>query len=102
MKQEPMIAPLAFQEHTPESWIAFVRSLKIEPARKVETPPKAKRTKKGKVSLTLPRGREPKWILFFELETLSRETGIPMNELYNEAKKKELMIIKTALKKEKK
>ena len=97
-----MIAPLSFGEHSPESWIAFVRSLKIEPTRKAEVPPKAKLTKKGKVSLTLPRGREPKWILFSELETLAGETKIPMNELYNEAKKKGLLIIKTALKKEKK
>jgi hypothetical protein len=90
----PLIAPKHFSEHSPESWHSFVKSLKIEPEKKTETPIKFKLTKKGKPSVTLPRSRKPAWILMSELESLARSHDCPISEVYNTLTKKEVLIIK--------
>ena len=91
MKQQPLIAPKHFLEHTPESWLSYVKSLKQEP----EKPSSGiflTRTKKGKLSLRV--AREPKVISQDEIETLAREAGFPISEVYLLAKTK-LSILKT-------
>lgn len=97
----PMIAPKHFSEHTPESWLAFVKSLKIVPEAKPEASLKLKRTKTGKLSVTLPRTRKPAWVLQSEIETLARENNETIAEVYNTLKKKGALIIKTKTKEKK-
>ena len=86
---EPMIAPLPFGQHNPESWLAFVKTLKQEPE-KVSSGLFLTVTKTGKLSLRITR--EPKVVSQRELEELAREKGLPISEVYILAGKKALIV----------
>lgn len=86
----PLIAPKAFSEHTPESWLAFVKTLKQEPEA-ASSGLFLTVTKKGKLSLRVTR--DPKIASQTEIEELARTNGLPIADVYILAKSK-LSIIK--------
>ena len=89
----PMIAPLPFEKHTPESWIAHVKSLHQAPEKKA---PKEeitlKRTKTGKVQITVKRS--PKIVTESEVFTLAEKHSVPKSEVWNYLTKKKVTILK--------
>lgn len=93
----PMIAPLPFGQHNPESWLAFVRTLKQEPEA-ASSGLFLTVTKKGKLSLRVTR--DPKIASQTEIEELARSHGLPIAEVYILAKSK-LSLIKDTPKKDK-
>lgn len=90
MKSEvPTISPLPFGAHNPESWLAFVKTLKQEPET-ASTGLFLTVTKTGKLSFRITR--EPKVVSQRELEELAREKGFPISEVYILAGKKALIV----------
>lgn len=87
-KHIPLLAPKALSEFTPAEFKAYVRSLNyVKPKRlskgKTKAAPKPVSftvTKKGVLSVRIKRN--PKWISRAEIETISKESGRPLNEVW--------------------
>jgi len=92
----PLIAQKSFSEHTPESWLAFVKTLKQEPEA-ASSGLFLSVTKKGKASLRVTR--DPKIATQTEIEKLARAHGLPIAEVYILAKSK-LSLVKDTPKKD--
>lgn len=82
---------------TPEDFKLYVKGLKAEP------PPKKIRLKKQKPpfvwkmtpktkKLSLTVNRTPKWISAQEMEDISKDSGVPLNEVFVLLKKKEIAL----------
>lgn len=84
----PLLAPKPLSEFTPAEFKEYVRSLNyVRPKRlargKVRATPKPVSftvTKKGTLSVRIKR--TPKWISREEIETISKESGKPLNEVW--------------------
>lgn len=98
LEETPLIGPKHFSEYSPEEWLAYVKSLKIEP-KAASSGLFFSWTKKGKPSLRVTR--KPPVVTQEEIEVLARENNCPISELYIIAKKK-CSVLKTEEKKEKK
>lgn len=82
----PLLSGKPLSEFTPESFKAHVRSLYLKPEKKASTkkPFIYRRTKTGKLSLKV--NRDPKWLTQAELDLITKETGIPANEVFLKVK----------------
>lgn len=84
----PLLSPKSLGEFTPEEFHAYVRSLNYVKPKKskvkgVKAPPKEVTwsiTKKG--TLTVRIKRDPKWLTREEVETIARDSGKPLNQVW--------------------
>ena len=85
-----LISQIPFESHTPESWMSFVKGLKVitpesEKKERKKAPPyvASLSEKTGKLCIRFHKDRK-KWLLRNEVDTIAKDLSLPLNEVWNE------------------
>ena len=94
MRYHSLLSGKPLCEFTPQEYRAFVIAMfKMRTKRKAPSKKKpfvAKRLKSGKLSLKM--NRDPGWLSRLEMDELSKNLSIPLNEIYNAMLEKNVII----------
>lgn len=84
----PLLSGKSLSEFTPDEFLSYIQSLLNRPVKKQKTI-KLKAAKKeiiykltAKGNLSVSIKRKPKWISLEEIGQISKETGVPLNEVW--------------------
>lgn len=87
----PLLSPKPLSEYSPEEYLAYVRTLYVEPERAAPPADFSVRLNKQSNPVITVR-RKPKWLIPSEVSAIATELGWPLQKLWLHLLKKKIII----------